>query len=106
MQSADPTPTKAQHPPVLTLLSWLIGVAMALAIVIGMGAGKVMHWKGAIGLLILAAVPVCTLGTGLAIASLIWRKENKRFVQGALWLNGLLAFFAFPILIYWLLAMW
>jgi uncharacterized membrane protein YadS len=106
MQQAQTVVADRHHAPVLAVLSWLIGIAMVLAIIIGMSLGKVMGWKGQVGVLILSAVPVCTVGTVLAIASLIWRKEDKRVVQGALWLNGLLGFFAFPILVYWLLAMW
>lgn len=105
MQHTEATLAKPQHAPVLAVFSWLIGIAMVLAIIAGMGLGKVLGWKGQIGILILFSVPVCTLGTGLAIASLIWRKEDKRIVQGALWLNGLVGFFAFPTAIYWLLAM-
>lgn len=105
MQQTQATVAKPQHKPFLATLSWLIGIGMILTIVVGMGLGKVMGWKGQIGILILFSVPICTFGTGLAIASLIWRKEDKRVVQGALWLNGLLGFFAFPIAIYWLLAM-
>ncbi|GEM_PF-6803907 len=106
MQQTEAAVVKPQHAPVLAVLSWMFGIAMVLAIVVGMSLGKVMGWKGQVGVLILSAVPVCTVGTGLAIASLIWRKEDKRVVQGALWLNGLVGFFAFPIMIYWLLAMW
>jgi uncharacterized membrane protein YadS len=106
MEYTETPVVKARHAPVLAVLSWLLGVAMVLAILIGMALGKAMGWKGQVGLLILAGVPLCTLGTSLAIASLIWRKEDKRFAQGALWLNGLVAFFAFPLMLYWLLAMW
>lgn len=103
---AQAAPDETKHPPVFALLSWAIGIGMLITLILGMGVGRVMGWKGQIGLLILSAVPVCTVGTGFAIASLIWRRENKHIVQGALWLNGLLAFFAFPLLCYWLLALW
>ena len=105
MQQTQATVAKPQHAPFLATLSWLVGIAMVLAIIAGMGMGKAMGWKGQIGVLILMSAPVCTLGTGLAIASLIWRREDKRVVQGALWLNGLLGLFCFPIAIYWLLVM-
>lgn len=106
MQQTEAAVAAPHQSPVLAVLSWTLGIAMVLAIIIGMSLGRVMDWKGQVGVLIISAVPVCTVGTGLAIASLIWRKEDKRVVQGAMWLNGLLGFFAFPILVYWLLAMW
>ena len=43
-------------------------------------------------------------GTGLAIISLVWRKENRTLGQYALWLNGMLAFFSFPVMVFWLLS--
>ena len=95
----------AQHRPVLAALSLLIGVLMALIVLGGMIAGKAQGWKGGVGMLILACVPVCTVATAMAIISLVWRQENKSVAQYSLWLNGLLGFFAFPLMVYWLLAM-
>ncbi len=106
MQHTQAPAVKPEHAPVLAVLSWAIGVLMVLAVLIGALSGKLGGWKGQIGVLIVAAIPVCALGTGLAVASLIWRKEDKRVVQGALWLNGMVTFFAFPAMVYWLLAMW
>ena len=106
MENPETPVAKTRHVPVLAVLSWLLGIAMVVAILVGMLLGKAMGWKGQVGLLILSGVPFCTLATGLAIASLIWRKEDKRVAQGALWFNGLVAFFAFPVMLYWLLAMW
>lgn len=94
-----------QHRSLLAGLALLIGIAMALAILVGMIGGKVHGWKPEVGLLIVISIPVCALGTGLAMASLVWRKESKHIGQAALWLNGMIAFFGFPLLIYWLLAM-
>lgn len=105
MQDTEAADAKPEHRPVLAVLSWMIGIAVILAIIIGAISGKVMGWKGQIGFLIVMAMPICTLGTALAIASLIWRKEDKHVVQGAMWLNGMVAFFAFPAIVYWLLAM-
>lgn len=87
---------------ILAALALLAGLGMTLAIAIGMIGGMFHPWKAQVGLLIMASIPVCTIATGLAIASLIWRKENKSLAQSALWLNGMLAFFAFPIAISWL----
>ncbi len=90
---------------VLSGISLLIGLGMALAILAGMIGGKVHGWKGGVSMLILWSVPVCTIGTALALASLVWRSENKHLAQIALWVNGMVAFFAFPLLVYWLLGM-
>lgn len=90
---------------VLATLAIVIGVAMVAAIVLGIGGGIVHGWKGQVAMLILTSIPVCTLGTGLAVISLIWRKENKKLAQAALWLNGLVAFFGFPLMIYWVLVL-
>src|SRR5512133_2558121 len=81
---------------VLSGLSLLIGIAMVLSILTGIAGGLAHVWRGQVAVLILMAVPVCSLGTGLAIASLVWRKESHNIGQAGLWLNGLLAFFAFP----------
>jgi hypothetical protein len=96
---------EVEHRPVLAALSLLIGMSMALIVVVGMVAGKSQGWKGGVGMLILACVPVCTVATAMAIISLVWRRENKSVAQYALWLNSLLGFFAFPLMVYWLLAM-
>ena len=83
--------------------SLAIGVVMALAIAVGMVGGLVHNWKGPVATLILIAIPVCAISTGLALISLVWRKENKNIGQAALWLNGMLAFFGLPLMMWWLL---
>lgn len=89
--------------PVLTVLSLLIGAGMLVAMVVGMIAGLVEGWKGGVGMLILSAIPVCAVATLLALVALIWRRESKPLAQVSLWINGMLGFFAFPILVFWLI---
>lgn len=101
-QVVSPVP---QHRPVLAALSLLMGMTMSLAVLVGMIAGKAHGWKGGVGMLILTCVPWCGAATALAIISLVYRKESKAVAQYALWLNGLLGFFAFPLMVYWLIAM-
>lgn len=105
MQAVESGQNERRKPSALATLSLVIGAGMALAILVGMVGGEVHKWKAGVGLLIMVSIPICTLGTGLAIASLVWRKENKKLAQAGLWLNGMLAFFGFPLMIYWLLAM-
>ena len=50
---AEAAPQETKHPPVFALLSWAIGIGMLVTLVAGMGVGRVMGWKGQIGLLIL-----------------------------------------------------
>lgn len=104
MQSTEPNHIDRKIHSGLAALSLVIGAGMTLAILLGMVGGKVHNWKAGVGMLIMLSIPICTLGTALAIVSLIWRKENKKLAQAGLWLNGLLAFFGFPLMIYWLLA--
>lgn len=94
-----------QNRSVLSILALIIGIAMALAIIVGMVGGKIHGWKPQVGMLILISIPVCALATGLAMISLVWRRENKHIGQAALWINGMITFFGVPLLVYWLLAM-
>jgi hypothetical protein len=97
------TVTHAPHKPGLAVLSLLVSFSMFVAMFIGITVGVFHPWKGAVAMLILAAVPVCTFGTALALIALIWRKESKPLCQYALWTNGLLGFFSFPILCFWVI---
>ena len=96
--------TVVQQAPIFATTGLIIGVAMLLAIFGGMVGGKVYGWKAEIGMLILSAIPICALGTGLAMIALVMRQESKSLAQAALWLNGMIAFFGFPLMVYWLIA--
>lgn len=96
--------TIVQHRPVFASTGLAIGGAMLLAILGGMVGGVIQGWKAEIGMLIFMAIPICALGTALAMISLVTRRENKTLAQTALWLNGMITFFGFPLMVYWLIA--
>lgn len=100
-----PTSTRHHQPSIFSSLAIAIGVGMALAILAGMIGGKVHGWRGGVAMLILLGIPTCAVGTAMAIIALVWRKENPKLGQAALWLNGMIAFFGFPLMIYWVLAL-
>lgn len=95
----------AMHRPVFATFSILIAIAIALTWLISL----VAVWQGAspagAGIALLLTIPAGAIGAGLAIVALMFRGENKRIVQYGLWLNGLLGFFAFPLMMTVLLAM-
>ena len=95
---------KSEHRPVFAAIGLAIGLAMFLAILGGMVGGKVHGWKAEIGMLIFLAIPICAIGTGLAMISLVMRRESKSLAQAALWLNGMITFFGFPLMVYWLIS--
>ena len=95
--SQNPTPPATSRP-VLATFSILIAAAIALTWVISL----IAVWRGAPpagpGLAILLTIPLGAVGAGIAILALMFRGENKRIVQYGLWTNGLLGFFAFPLM--------
>ena len=103
MDNSTP-PVKPEQKPVFAVLSLATGIGMAFAMAVGITGGLVHGWKGQVAMLILATIIICAGGTSLAIISLVWRKENRTLGQYALWLNGMLAFFGFPVMVFWLLS--
>ena len=95
--SQNPT-VPAISRPVLATFSILIAAAVALTWVISL----IAVWRGVppagSGLAILLTVPAGAVGSGIAILALMYRGENKHIVQYGLWTNGLLGFFAFPLM--------
>ncbi len=93
--------TASQDPitrPVFATLSILIAIAIALTWLISL----IAVWGGAspagAGVALLLTIPAGAVGAGIAILTLMFRGENKKIVQYGLWLNGLLGFFAFPLM--------
>lgn len=86
------------HRPVVASLSILIAIAIALTWIISL-AGV---WRGAspagAAMAILATIPLGAFGAGIAIFALVFRGEDKQIIQYGLWFNGLMGFFAFPLM--------
>ena len=88
---------------VLSGLSLAIGILTLLTILVVMISGAISGARGSVATTLLMVVPTCALGTALAIIALVWRQEDKRLGTAGLWLNGLMAFLAFPVMVLWLL---
>ena len=88
---------------VFSTLSLVVGILTLLVILTLMISGAVNGQRGSVATSLLVVVPVCSLGVALAIFALVWRQEDKRLGTAGLWLNGLMAFLAFPVMVLWLL---
>ncbi len=93
-----------RDPPVFAALSLIVAVATLVTLAVGIVGGLMHGWAGQVAMLILVSIPVCTIGTALAIISLVWRHESRSLGQAGLWLNGMTAFFGVPMVVFWLLA--
>jgi multidrug efflux pump subunit AcrB len=87
------------HRPVLAAFSISIAVLVALIWVASVAGIYFGFGKASAAMVIMGTIPVALVGTAAAIYALIARQENKHIVQYGLWTNGLLAFFAFPVMV-------
>jgi len=85
--------------PLLAGLSIAIACVVAIVWVAAIAGIRFGAAPATAGMVIMGSIPLALVGTTAALLALIFRNENKHVVQYGLWTNGLLAFFAFPVMV-------
>lgn len=85
--------------PLLAVGSILIAVVVAITWIASIVSSHLGAAPATAGMVLLGTIPLALAGTALSMLSLMFRNENKHFVQYGLWINGLFAFFAFPVMV-------
>lgn len=86
---------------ILAILSIVVGVLTLAMMAVSMLVGWQVGERGWPAILLWCAIPISTVGGGLAVWSLVRQSERPQAAHYGLWINGLIAVFGVPVAMAW-----